>query len=154
MAATGARSSIHPAGCLSFGEFQDLTVSLLKAREILFQQAPIIDIAIAAQHHTLADEWQNAMASLGYDYPGDIGLPGDRIYGRDCDIRRFLAHVVDANGLQWSRYIYFRDRLRANSELAKDYEALKLDAAAKYPTGRSSYTHAKSSFIEKVLGRV
>ncbi len=115
------------------------------------QAKPIIDIAIAAQHHTLADEWQDAMASLGYDYPGNIGIPGDRTYGRARDIRYFLVHVVDANGLQWRRYFYFRDQLRANSELAKEYETLKLNAAAKYPTGRSSYQNAKSSFIEKVL---
>ncbi len=115
------------------------------------QAKPIIDIAIAAQHHTLADEWQDAMASLGYDYPGDIGFPEHRIYGRERDIRRFLVHVVDANGLQWRQYIFFRDRLRANSKLAKEYEALKLNAAAKYPTGRSSYSNAKSSFIEGVL---
>ena len=115
------------------------------------QAKPIIDIAIAAQHHTLADEWQDAMASLGYDYPGDIGLPEHRIYGRDRDVRRFLVHVVDANGIQWRRYISFRDQLRANLELAEEYEALKLSAAAKYPTGRSSYSNAKSSFIERVL---
>jgi hypothetical protein len=39
MAATVARSSIHPGCCLSSSEFQDVTINLLKAREILFQQA-------------------------------------------------------------------------------------------------------------------
>ena len=37
---------------------------------------PIVDIVVAARSHTLADDWQDAMASLGYDYPGDIGIPG------------------------------------------------------------------------------
>jgi hypothetical protein len=39
MAAAVARSSIRPSGCLSSSESQNLTVSLLKTREILFQQA-------------------------------------------------------------------------------------------------------------------
>jgi GrpB-like predicted nucleotidyltransferase (UPF0157 family) len=113
---------------------------------------PIIDIAIAARHHTLADAWQEPMASLGYDFPGDIGIPDHRIYGRDPGIRRFLIHVVDAGGSRWSQFIQFRDRLRADPQLAAQYEAVKAAAAARYPTGvRSQYSAAKSSFIETVL---
>lgn len=62
---------------------------------------PIIDIAMGAQSHTMVDQWRDAMASLGYDYAGDIGIPDHRIYGRDPDIRRFLVHVVDFDGARW-----------------------------------------------------
>jgi GrpB-like predicted nucleotidyltransferase (UPF0157 family) len=113
---------------------------------------PIIDIAIGARGHTLADDWQGALAALGYDYPGDIGIPGHRIYGRDPGIRRFLVHVVDFGGPRWKDLLRFRDLLRSDPELARDYEAVKAEAAAKFPTGkRSDYTNAKSRFIEAVL---
>lgn len=113
---------------------------------------PIIDITVAARSHTLADDWQDAMASLGYDYPGDVGIPGHRIYGRDRDIRRFLVHVVDVDGPQWKRLIAFRDILLDDPQLAREYESLKLEKAAKYPTGpRSRYTEEKASFIDEVL---
>ena len=115
---------------------------------------PIVDIVVAARSHTLADDWQDAMASLGYDYPGDIGIPGHRVYGRDGDIRRFLVHVVDADGLQLRRLIGFRDMLLGDPQLAREYEALKLEAAAKHPTGpRKSYTDEKATYIEEVLAR-
>lgn len=115
---------------------------------------PIIDVAVAARSHTLADGWEDAMSSLGYDYPGDIGIPGHRIYGRDPDVRRFLVHVVDAGGPQWRRLVGFRDILLANPQLALEYEALKLEAAAKYPTGpRSRYTAEKAGFIDQSLTR-
>ncbi|MGG6297995.1 hypothetical protein ACQ4M4_26670, partial [Leptolyngbya sp. AN02str] len=39
MAAAVARSSMRPGCCLSSSESQDLTVCLLKTREILFQHA-------------------------------------------------------------------------------------------------------------------
>ena len=115
---------------------------------------PIIDIAIAAQSHGLADEWQQAMASLGYDYPGDIGIPDHRIYGRDRGTRRFLVHVVDANGQRWKDFLRFRDLLRDDAQLAAAYQAVKHEAASRYPTGqRVSYTSAKAEFIERILAQ-
>ena len=45
-----ARSSIRPGGCLSSSESQDLTVSLLKIREILFQQALISEADFATHN--------------------------------------------------------------------------------------------------------
>jgi GrpB-like predicted nucleotidyltransferase (UPF0157 family) len=115
---------------------------------------PIIDIAVAAKSYRSADDWQVDMASLGYDYPGDIGIPDHRIFGRDPDTRRFLVHVVDADGQRWKDLLRFRDRLREDPELAADYQAVKEEAASKYRTGpRSDYTNAKAVFIERVLAQ-
>jgi GrpB-like predicted nucleotidyltransferase (UPF0157 family) len=94
------------------------------------------------------------MASLGYDYPGAIGIPDHRIYGRDPGIRRFLVHVVDVDGLLWRQFLHFRDLLIADPQMAAEYEAVKLAAATKYPTGmRSWYTDAKAGHIVRVLGK-
>jgi GrpB-like predicted nucleotidyltransferase (UPF0157 family) len=102
----------------------------------------------------MADQWQDAMASLGYDYPGDIGIPDHRIYGRDPDIRRFLVHVVDSDGTRWREFLRFRDLLITDPRLAAEYEAVKLGVAKKHPTGlRSKYTEAKGGFIADVLAR-
>jgi GrpB-like predicted nucleotidyltransferase (UPF0157 family) len=113
---------------------------------------PIIDIAVGARTYTMAEQWLEVMASLGYDYPGDIGIPDHRIYGRDLVIRRFLVHVVDVGGTRWRQFIRFRDLLIANPKLAAEYEAVKVDAAKKHPTGmRSRYTEAKAGYIDEVL---
>jgi GrpB-like predicted nucleotidyltransferase (UPF0157 family) len=115
---------------------------------------PIIDIAIAATSYRIADEWQRAMGSLGYDYPGDIGIPDHRIYGRDPGMRRFLVHVVDADGRRWEDLLRFRDLLRRDPRLAAAYQAVKEAAAARYPKGpRGEYTNAKAGFIERVLAQ-
>lgn len=53
------------------------------------------------------------------------------------------ANAVDVEGRRWRDFIRFRDRLRADPALAARYEAVKLTAAAKYPTGsRSRYSSA------------
>jgi GrpB-like predicted nucleotidyltransferase (UPF0157 family) len=140
--------SVLPSDALDIQHVGSTAVPGLRAK-------PIIDIAIAARHHALADTWQEPMASLGYDFPGDIGIPDHRIYGRDPGIRRFLIHVVDAGGPRWSQFIQFRDRLRADPQLAAQYEAAKTAAAARYPSGvRAQYSAAKTSFIEAVLGEL
>ena len=115
---------------------------------------PIVDIAIAATDHRLADEWQVAMSSLGYDYPGDIGIPAHRIFGRDPGVRRFLVHVVDAEGQRWRDLLRFRDSLRKDHRLAAAYETVKQEAASRHATGpRGGYTQAKAEFIERVLAQ-
>lgn len=139
--------SALPAEAVDIQHIGSTAVPRLRAK-------PIIDIAIGAQSYTMADQWQEAMASLGYDHPGDIGIPDHRIYGRDPGIRRFLVRVVDFDGAQWRQFLQFRDLLIANPRLAAQYEAVKLEAAQKHPTGlRSRYTEAKAGYIDDVLAR-
>jgi GrpB-like predicted nucleotidyltransferase (UPF0157 family) len=139
--------SVLPASAVDIQHVGSSAVPGLRAK-------PIIDIAVAALRHTLADDWQEAMATLGYDYPGDIGIPDHRIYGRDRDVRRFLVHVVDAEGGRWRDFLRFRDLLRKDRTLAAVYEGVKTEAAERFATGlRSHYTGAKAQFIEHTLTR-
>ena len=43
--------------------------------------------------------------------------------------------------------LYFRDYLNEHPEVAKEYEALKLDLWKKYEHNRDAYTDAKTDFI-------
>jgi GrpB-like predicted nucleotidyltransferase (UPF0157 family) len=58
---------------------------------------------------------------------------------------------VRLGGPFWLRHLAFRDRLRADPELAKAYFELKLRLASEHAGNRSAYTEAKSPFIESVL---
>jgi GrpB-like predicted nucleotidyltransferase (UPF0157 family) len=112
---------------------------------------PIIDIAVAVPTLSSAEEFVPMMARIGYDYAGDGGVPGHRIFGRGPRIRTHLVHAVVANGPEWRNYLAFRDALLADEELAKEYDSLKRALAAKCPNDRPSYTNAKGQFIERVL---
>lgn len=50
----------------------------------------------------------------------------------------------------WDR-IYLRDYLIANTTVAKEYGALKLELAMKFKNDRDAYTAGKSEFIQKVM---
>lgn len=45
--------------------------------------------------------------------------------------------------------LYFRDYLRANPTIAREYEQLKLELWKKYEHNRDAYTDAKTDFIQK-----
>lgn len=67
------------------------------------------------------------------------------------EVRTHHLHLVPLNSALWHDRLAFRDALRGNSQLAREYENLKLSLAARHPEDREAYTEAKSPFIASVL---
>jgi GrpB-like predicted nucleotidyltransferase (UPF0157 family) len=78
--------------------------------------------------------------------------------------RRLLVHVVDdhraahlhlllATGRRWHEQLAFRDALRADPELVREYAGLKRALAAEHGTDREAYTAGKECFVRRVLLR-
>lgn len=63
-------------------------------------------------------------------------------------------HLVKYESYHWKKHILFRDFLRANQDVAKEYYELKKKLSEKYGSDREGYTNAKNSFIESVLKRI
>lgn len=87
--------------------------------------------------------------SAGYQFP--------RAFNATLSHRRFLCypsaahrthhlHLVDLRD-ELERRLRFRDRLRADPQLARTYETLKRTLATRYENDREAYTEAKSEFI-------
>lgn len=66
-------------------------------------------------------------------------------------LRTHHLHLVPVHSSRWVECLTFRDALRADAELARAYEAVKLDLAARFRDDREAYTQAKASFIRAVL---
>jgi GrpB-like predicted nucleotidyltransferase (UPF0157 family) len=113
---------------------------------------PVLDIAVAIEDLGNTKALVPAMQQLGYDFPGDIGIVGERLFGRGPEVLTHLVHVVQVGGPKWSEYLEFRDSLRASSELAAEYDELKRELARQFPDERAKYTEAKGRFIQRVLG--
>ena len=112
---------------------------------------PIVDMVLGVASLEHAEKLVPGMKSIGYDYPGDIGIPDDRIFGRDLGFRKFLIHVVVFGSARWNRYINFRDALREDANMAAEYGRLKVKIAEEHPEGRGKYTEIKHGFVSKVL---
>jgi GrpB-like predicted nucleotidyltransferase (UPF0157 family) len=112
---------------------------------------PVLDILVAIADLREANALEPAMQLLGYDFPGDIGIVGERLFGRGPEILTHLVHVVQACGPKWSEYLRFRDSLRADPDLAVQYDEVKRALARQYPDERAKYTEAKGKFIQSVV---
>jgi len=113
---------------------------------------PIIDILVGIL--PLSD-WalcKQPLESLGYDYSEHAGVPGHYIFGRGRDLseRTHLVHVVEFNGPSWRSNLAFRDALRANRNLRKEYLIAKETAIKLVPEGRAKYNELKQTFFDKV----
>ncbi len=110
---------------------------------------PVIDMI------ALVDNFDAPIAALvqhgRYQYP--------EAFNATLTHRRFLCypnpaqrthhlHLVDEPS-ELERRLHFRDLLRADAALARDYEALKRELAERYRDDREGYTDAKSQFIER-----
>jgi GrpB-like predicted nucleotidyltransferase (UPF0157 family) len=114
---------------------------------------PILDIAAGYENGIAPAVYIPALESLGYIYRGDGGLPGREFFRRGA-LRSHHLHLVELGGVHWSRYMRFRDALRADETLRDAYASTKLALAAQYPRDREAYIAGKSEFVESVLRAV
>ena len=111
---------------------------------------PVIDLLIGLPRLDDALAQVAAMERLGYDYAAQAGVPGHHVFGKGA-ARTHLAHFVEHEGESWIECLRFRDRLRADADLALAYERLKVELAARHPQDRAAYTAGKSAFVASVL---
>ena len=117
---------------------------------------PILDILLGINP---IEDWElckGPLEALGYDYVENAGVPKHYIFGRGRDLteRTHLLHIVDISSDEWRGNLAFRDALRADPELQRQYVEEKERAAALSPEGRARYTALKGPFIQGVKAKL
>lgn len=69
------------------------------------------------------------------------------------DFITHFIHIIEIDGVKYKDTIAFRDYLRANKEVLKEYENLKQKLANKFAKDRKAYSKAKHEFIESVQSK-
>jgi len=111
---------------------------------------PILDIGIAIADFEEGKRCIEPIESLGYEYKGENGIPR-RHYFVKGDPTTHHLHIVEIDSEEWKKNITFRDALRKNENLAKEYAELKLNLAEKFKYDRVAYTDGKTDFVNYVL---
>ncbi len=115
---------------------------------------PVLDIAIlcgAKGLKAVAD----ALGKLGYEYRGQYDEKSGHFYAvRDRDnIRYCQAHIYTEAVADWLSKLKFRDVLRENFELAREYNDYKLELAKKV-SDKSEYAEIKSKWVDTFILKV
>lgn len=114
----------------------------------------IIDMMLGGPDLAAVDQVVPRLQSLGYDYrpEHEVAFPQRRFLALPLSRpRHFHLHAVQTGAAFWNEHLAFRDRLRADAELADAYAALKRELARQYGDDREGYTLAKSDFIRVAL---
>jgi GrpB-like predicted nucleotidyltransferase (UPF0157 family)/ubiquinone/menaquinone biosynthesis C-methylase UbiE len=120
---------------------------------------PIIDIQIAVAPLHPLDPYLEPLAQLGYHHVPHVDDAFAPFLHRPAEWpHTHHVHLVEAGGAEERRTLAFRDALRADAALARDYEALKRGLAdasrGSEFTSQQAYAEAKTDFIEGAIARV
>ena len=116
---------------------------------------PIIDIVVGVENFEKILEYNEKLQCEGIIYRGsDVDRQLLYVVGDiEKDTRTHHIHVVKYNGAEWNNYIYFRDYLNENNDVALEYQRLKEELEDKYSNDRVAYTEGKQRFIDRILSR-
>ena len=115
---------------------------------------PVLDIAIlcgAKNLKAVAD----TLSQLGYEYRGQYDEKRGHFYAvLDKDnIRYCQAHIYTEANADWHSKLKFRDVLKSNVELAREYNDYKLELA-KRVADKSEYAEIKSKWVDAFILKV
>lgn len=117
---------------------------------------PIIDIIASVESLQIADEMLPVLCSSSYSTSPEFNktLKNSRwLMKHDRGKRISHLHLVLKNSSDWNDKIKFRDLLRTDQVLLKQYIDLKVSLSKEFNDDREAYTRAKDSFVSQALGR-
>lgn len=110
---------------------------------------PIIDLMGVVADLETSDLELSRLGQLGYQIHGACGITG-RIFCTKANVngeRAFHLHIFPESSKHVIRHLAFRDYLRANPLVAREYEHEKVRAATLHPENSMDYSEAKSGWM-------
>ena len=115
---------------------------------------PILDIAILCGEKGL-EPTARTLLGLGYEYRGQFDDEVGHYYAvlDSGDMRLCQAHIFTWATADWHSKLGFRDTLRRNSELAREYDEYKLKLA-EVVADKTEYAEIKSRWVDTFILKV
>ena len=114
---------------------------------------PVIDLMPIVHSVEAVDALQGAFETAGFGWYGEYGLPGRRYLNRDdpeTGDRVTNVHIYAEDNPEVERHLAFRDYLRARSDIAKEYERVKLACAGQHQTDIYGYMDCKDGTCKQI----
>lgn len=113
---------------------------------------PIIDIMVGVKDLKSVAQFVKPLEKIEFEYVHKPELI-DRRFFRKGEWGQGICHlhICEMSGTEWNEKLSFRDYLRSNPQVAKEYALLKKELASKYIDDRPTYTKKKEPFIRDVI---
>jgi GrpB-like predicted nucleotidyltransferase (UPF0157 family) len=112
---------------------------------------PIIDLLPIVKNIERIDEHTARLQNAGYKPWGEYGLPGRRLFTKDCDgYRTHNIHIYQANNPDIERHLAFCAFLRSHEQMRQAYAALKREVYARHPADIAAYNDGKDAWIKQI----
>lgn len=112
---------------------------------------PVIDILLEVSDINQLDKCNFAMINAGYVARGENGIARRRYFIKGGDQRSHQVHAFSVGDTQILRHLAFRDYLRKNKDIARNYAEIKCAAALLCKNDVHRYSASKTNFIEHHL---
>jgi GrpB-like predicted nucleotidyltransferase (UPF0157 family) len=115
---------------------------------------PVIDVLIQIPTKFLSAEAEQKLKDNNYD-KRVFDHRDEPMYPKmiENNIATHNLHFTKISSKFAETMIAFRNKLRADPALAKEYETLKTDMAKNFTNDRQAYYKAKVAFFEKAVGK-
>lgn len=113
---------------------------------------PIIDIAIEVDNERDGYKCITPLEQIDYRFRENV-LP-ERFYFNKGEPRTHQIHLYEKGNRYLQRQLHFRDYLRENDAIRKQYEKLKYELVEKNSNNKHAYAEEKTEFIMRVLGKI
>ncbi|WP_327059461.1 GrpB family protein [Kurthia huakuii] len=113
---------------------------------------PVIDILVGVQDLEEISNFILPLSEIEYEYVHKPEFKERRFFRKGlwgqgtCHL-----HICKFNSNEWIEKLLFRDYLRLNPDVAKEYAALKKVLASNYKFDRPTYTKKKEPFIRTII---
>jgi len=118
---------------------------------------PEIDILVGVNNLEDIEGIIEPLREIGYPYYKNFEefVPQRRYFRKSEGITPLVhMHIYEIDGDDYKKHVFFRDHLRTNPEIARDYENLKVRLLKQSSGDRGVYQDGKKEFIQKVLSLV
>lgn len=111
---------------------------------------PVIDILMEVSSLEALDALSEKMTGIGYTPRGELGISGRRYFSRGGEDRTHHLHAFVVNDSNLARHLAFRDYLRANPTVAKEYGELKKNVAESCGNDLGRYCDGKDAYVKRM----
>lgn len=119
---------------------------------------PIIDVDAVLKDKEDLPKVIEQLQKYGYEYQGDLGLPGREVFFRKRDyneqeknVMKYHFYLCTKDAKPYLEHIAFRNYLRNNPKERDKYQQLKQELSKRYQFDVDSYCESKTEFVHAAL---